>query len=419
MPMTAQAKPSFNQAIDRLFAQNYPQGIDAHIAALGTSPIGMRWAGTTADTAGAAYIADQLRAAGLKNVHLEPIPVDVFTFKGASVDVGSRHIVASSFCGVRPTPPGGLTGQVVYVHDGTAADYAGLDVKGKLVLADTAFDFWYMNLIQAEATAHGAVGVIMTYGPDSGSYYAVAPDALGSYDSESDLRYVPLIYIAAQDGDWLKAQLQSTSVTATMQLKESVRMATAGGVGYDVFGDLPGKNDDGTFVLFGAHHDAHFHSATDDTISDALNLTIAKAMKLSSYKPAHTVRFMFTTGEEFGYANSWWDWAVGSWYAITHSHTDWAGRVRAFMNNDYFCRHGAGARLPRRGRCLALWLRTAQDQHRQGQLDLHCRGRAERHLPGHQWRRRLRRLPHPVHDRREGRVALPRADRQARVRRGR
>ena len=351
IPTTALATtPTFDQAIDQLFAQGYPQTVDGSIAALGSSPIGMRWAGSSSDNAAACYIAQQLRAMGLRNVHFEPIPVDVFEFKGAGVDVGGKHMVASSFLGVRPTPCRGLTGQVVYVHNGAAADYEGLDVRGKLVLCDTYIDVWYLNLQQAEATAHGAKGVIFTYGPDSGSWYAVAPDALGCFDLESDLRYVPVVYVARQDGDWLKEQLVAGPVTATMKLNERVRMAKQGGVGYDVFGDLPGRVDDGTFVLYAGHHDGFFHTATDDTIGVTMGITTAKAMKLSHYRPKHTVRFMFTTGEEFGYANSWWDWCIGSWWVITHTHRDWAGKIRAFLNNDYFQAHGS-----------TLWMLTSAD----------------------------------------------------------
>jgi hypothetical protein len=41
---------------------------------------------------------------------------------------------------------------------------------------------------------------------------------------------------------------------------------------------------------------------------------------------------MFTTAEEFGYTNSWYDWSIGAWYAITQAHPEWAGRIRAFLN---------------------------------------------------------------------------------------
>jgi hypothetical protein len=353
VPATAlAATPTFDQAIDQLMTQGYPQGVDAFIASLGTSDIGMRWAGSRADDAAAVYIAQQLHKMGLRNVHLERVPLDRFEFNGASVDAGGRHMVASSFVGVRPTPCKGLTGQVVYVHNGTAADYEGLDVRGKLVLCDTAIDSWWLNLQQAEATERGAKGVMFTYGPDSGTYYSYADDALGCFDMESDLRYVPVVYIAKEDGDWLKEHLdtQGHGPMATMKLREKVRMQGQGGFGFNVFGDLPGRVKDGTFTLFAGHHDGFFHTATDDTIGVTMGMTIAKAMKLSHYKPEHTVRFMFTTGEEFGTANSWWDWCIGSWWTITHRHRDWAGRIRGFLNNDYFQAHGS-----------TLWMLTSAD----------------------------------------------------------
>ncbi len=346
LPAVAQARPSFGQALDRLFAQGYPQTVDRHIASLGTNPIlGFRWAGTSADNASALYVAQKLRGAGLKNVHLERVPVDVFDFKWASVSVGTHAMIASSFAGIRPTPAKGLTAQVVYAHDGTAQDFdalaaKGVSVKGKLVLVDANFDGWWLNYPAAEATSRGAIGLVMTLGPNSGDWYACAPDALGSNDAEYTYSSAPMVYIARKDGTWLKKQLAAHRVKATMQLNETVRLASDGGYGYNVFGDVPGTVKDGTFVLFDAHHDAHFNSATDDTAGVAANLAIAKAMVMSGSKPQHTVRFMFVTGEEFGYTNSWWDWCIGAWYAITHTHANWAGEIRGFLNNDQTLGHG-------------------------------------------------------------------------------
>jgi hypothetical protein len=280
---------------------------------------------------------------GLKNVHLEPVPVDAFDFRSASVKVGFNSMVASTFAGVRPTSASGLTAPVVYAHDGTAQDFdalatAGVSVTGKLVLLDADLENWWINYQDAEATARGAIGVIFTYGADTAPYYSVAPDALGSFDAEFDWANVPAVYISQQDGAWLEGQLKpdGSGPVATMKLVEHVRMATKGGTGYMVFADLPGKVKDGTFVLFGAHHDAYFHSATDDTDGDVSNLAIAKAMVMSGYRPQHTVRFMFTTGEEFGYVNSYYDWCIGAWYTITHAHPAWAGKIRAFLNSDHF-----------------------------------------------------------------------------------
>ena len=341
----AKAKPSYDQAIDQLWAQGYPQWIDQHLVTMpGTNHLlGFSWAGTVPDTAKAKWLAAQMRVVGLKNVHLEAVPVDVFDFKSASVTIGGKRMVASTFAGIMPTPRRGLTGQIVYAHEGDvqafdALEAAGISVKGKLVLVDAdPINFW-MNFPAGEATLRGAAGVIFTYGPTTAPYWSCAPDALASFDGCYDLSYVPAVYISQQDGDWVRSRLDSAGVgpVANMKLIEKVRLATEGGAGYNVVGDLPGTAKDDSFVLFASHHDVHFKAGTDDAACVANNMAIAKAMVMSGYKPKHTVRFLITTAEEFGYSDAWNDWCIGAWYAITQAHPDWAGRIRAFFNSDYF-----------------------------------------------------------------------------------
>ncbi len=339
------SRPTFDRAIDQLFARGYPQKVNSHLADMpGTNPqLGFFIGGTWSDNARARYIASQMRAMGLKNVHLERVPLDVFTFKSASVKVGLNKFIASTFAGTRPTSAHGLTAQLVEGHDGTAQDFdklaaAGISVKGKIVILDADLGTWWVNYQAAEATSRGAAGVIFTWGPNTAPYYTVAPDALGSFDGEFDWHDAPSVYVSAQDGAWLRSQLNAAGVgpTVNMKLIEKVRLAKNGGFGYNVFGDLPGRVKDGTFVLFSAHHDGYFHTATDDTDGVTNNLVIAKAMVKSHYRPQHTVRFMATTGEDFGYVNSYYDWCIGSWWSITHTHPAWPGKIRAMLNSDHF-----------------------------------------------------------------------------------
>lgn len=341
-----QTRLTFDEALDRLFDRGYPQRVDDRLYRMpGTNrALGFSWGGTWADDARAVYLASQLRAIGLRNVRLEPVPVDVFDFRSASVTVGDRTIVASTFAGIPPTPRRGLTAEVVYAYNGTAQDFdaleaAGIDVEGKIVLVDANFEMWWLNYPAAEATYRGAVGLIMTYAEEATyPWYSVASDAFGSNDAEYDMSYAPMVYISQDDGNWLKGELNSegAGVTATMKLLEKVQLATEGGVGYNVFADLPGRVRDGSFVLLGAHHDVHFRAGTDDSSCVAAILAMAKAMVMSGYRPQHTVRIMITTAEEFGYTDAWYDWSIGAWWAITQAHPDWAGRIRAFLNLDYF-----------------------------------------------------------------------------------
>lgn len=340
----AAPKPTFDKAIDQLFAQGYPQGIDTRLISMpGTNPQwGFYWAGTCADNARAVYLAKEMRAIGLTNVHLDPVPVDVFNFKSASVADGASTFVASTFAGIRPTPRKGITGQVVYAHEGTAAAFnalaaAHVRVAGKIVLLDADPTNFWMNDPAKEATYRGASGIIFTYGPTTPPYWTFATDELASFDSEFDLSDAPAVYICQRDGDLLRSQLNGdVGPVVTMKLDETVQMATHGGTGYNVVGDLPGKSKDDSFVLFAAHHDAHFWAPTDDGACVSNLMAIAKAMRMSGYRGEHTVRFMITTGEEFGYTNCYNDWCIGAWYAITQAHPDWAGKIRAFFNEDYF-----------------------------------------------------------------------------------
>ena len=339
---TAAMATRFDQAVDQLVAQGYPQATEDYLCGLGTNPLlGFRWAGTSADNQAATYLAGRLKAAGLRNVRLEPVPVDVFEFTSASVTVGGRTMIASAFAGVPPTPSRGLTREVVYVGAGSAADYeAAPSVAGKLVLVDFTLDYyWWLFCIGAQADLRGAAGIIMTHAPVSGDWFSAAPDALGTMDAMYDFDLPPMVYVSEPDGDWIKTQLVTaaaagTPLTARLWLKQKVTLADAGGVGYNVVAELPGRVNDGTFVLYCSHHDAHFTGGFDDTSGVAAELAIARAMAQSGYRPQHKVVFLFTTGEEFGYTNARWDWAIGAWWANMRAHPGWAGRARAMINFD-------------------------------------------------------------------------------------
>jgi hypothetical protein len=372
LPTAAVAAPDatgrFDRAIDRLIDKGYPQGLEEYFVSLGTNPdLGFRWAGTSAERAVSMRVKHALQACGLHNVRLERVPVDVFEFKHASVKVGDRVMTASTFAGVPPTSRHGIKGEVVYVGSGSAAEFDAVgDVSGKLVLCDLAMNLWWFNWPGAEAAWRGAAGVIMTYGTDD-SYYSYSPDALGSFDATYQFDWAPMVYISKADGDWLKAQLAAageakTAVKARMVYKARVTLADEGGYGYNVIATLRGRCRDGQKIVFAAHQDAHFRAGMDDTSALVNMLTIAKAMRISGYRPYHDVVFLATCGEEFGYTDCYYDWLTGAWWAATHSHRDWAGKVRAVLNLELMGLKDA----PLHGPCseeLQGWLTALATEH--------------------------------------------------------
>lgn len=334
LPAAALATWSYDQSIDDLWAKNYPQSLESYFNSLGTNPdLGFRWAGTSAERAVSCRVAREMREMGLKSVRLEPVPVDVFEFKSAWVKVGDKRMVASTFGGIRPTSHCGITKDIVYVHGGTAADFdAAGDVRGKIVLVDKMMSSWWYNLPAFEATLRGAAGMIVTSSDEDPKYYSYADDALGSFDGYYDMKAIPLVYIAKADGDWLKGELAAGAVRGTMVLKEKVTLEKQGGVGFNVVGVLPGRCRNGQMILMAAHQDCHFRAGMDDTGALVNMLAIAKAMKMSGYRPNYDIVFLATTGEEFAMTNAYYEWCIGAWWAATHEHADWAGRIRVMLN---------------------------------------------------------------------------------------
>ena len=332
---------TFDEAVDQLVADDYTVGIENHLNGLGTDPaLGFRIAGSWAEHEASYFVRDELNAMGLSDVHLEAVPVDAWDFKGAWVKVGDKTIVASSFAGV-PGTDGVISGDLVYVGQGTADEFdAAGDVSDKLVLVDGEFDDWWVNFVGAEATLRGALGVVMTHGTWTSPWYDEL-DALGGNDGEYDDDYVPMVYVAWQDGDWLKWQIKKAGpVEATMQADITITLAETGGTSYNVVGVLPGSDPDLAPVLFASHVDAHFRAGLDDTGAVANELLVAKALKLSGEQPRRTVIFFFTCAEEYGYTDSWYDWSIGAWYAITHQHPEWAGKLAMMINLELMAQTG-------------------------------------------------------------------------------
>ena len=335
VPGVAVAKPSYDQAVDQLFARGYPQTVENRLIALGAaqSYLGLRSAGDTADNAAARYIAAMLRRIGLRNVRLEPVPIDAWVFHSASVAVGARTMRCSALNASRSTPRAGITAPVVYVHGGSAADFdAAGNVRGKIVLLDQMFSSWWQMWPWAEATDRGAAGIIYTFNPDDPVYWG-EPDALGVFSNEADSRFIPLVNMARQDGEWLRAALVAGEpVTATMKCDVTMKRWERGGVGYNVTAELPGKQHRGEMIVLSAHHDTAGPGGIDDTGPCVNLLAIAKAMRLSDYQPQRTVKFLFTTGEEYGWDNSYYDYLVGAWWAVAHAHPNWGGRIAGQIN---------------------------------------------------------------------------------------
>src|SRR5688500_4489929 len=95
--------------------------------------------GSSADAESAEWLEEKLDDIGLEDVHTQPIDLPPQWFPGTyqvTITAGGRSVELTSaqpFFHAVGTPPEGLELEAVYVGLGSEADFAGRDVRGKVV----------------------------------------------------------------------------------------------------------------------------------------------------------------------------------------------------------------------------------------------------------------------------------------------
>lgn len=321
------------EVISEHMDSEYVQRVVRDVVEIGSCDLGFRVCGTEAEHETVDYIVDEMSAIGLSNVGTEPVPVDAWEFKSASLTVESpieMTIEASSFACVQDTD-GPISGDLVYVGSSYASDYEGLDVEGEIVFTNwDGYDIW-IDAIGMMAYLHGAKAIVVS---NMDSIYAQGDYALHCQDASWDTGvWPPAIYIPKEYGFQLLELIEDgETVSVTMESDIEIDLDATG---YNTIGYIPGKNygtPEDRLLILGDHHDAWFTGAADDTSAIGLTLGMAKAIIDSGYQPENTFIFTTHTAEEYGTTNVYFDWCVGAWYQITREHPEWAGKSVAYIN---------------------------------------------------------------------------------------
>jgi Zn-dependent M28 family amino/carboxypeptidase len=346
-----------------------------HIEVLSSDAFEGRAPGTEGEQKTLAYIEQQFRAAGLQpgigDSYLQPVPVvEIMPHADAAMRLagaGGKSLELRSPDDVvvwtkRPVPASGIgNAEVVYAGYGIVApeygwnDYAGLDVRGKLVLAlvndpgyatqdpklftgnaMTYYGRWDYKF--AEAVRHGAAGLLVIHETQAAGYPWDVPRN-GATKPQFDLRIDDyeakrlalegwitedaasrVLAAAGMDFDELKRASsvrgfkgKATGVTASMAVRNDVRNT----VSYNVVGRVPGsKRSDEAFV-YTAHwdhlgktanakpgEDAVFNGAQDNATGVSALIELGRAFAATRPAPARSVMFVAVTAEESGLLGS-------------------------------------------------------------------------------------------------------------------
>ncbi len=304
--------------------QDYLRRVISTLTAIGSSPLGFRNAGTPEDRAVADFVSTEMRAIGLTDVAQEPVEVDAWRFLGGSVRVhlpgdksGTMTYQAVSFGGMPPSPHGGITGTVVDIADGRRRVLDRGDLQGAVVLLDWRRSAIHPSAVALELGRRGVAGIILNC-PAEGPWYQTA-NALGGFDSHWPAGAPSMVLVSKEDAAALREAMASGRTRATITLDAEVKPSSEG---YNVVGYLPGTLP-GPIVV-GAHHDAWFRGAFDNTSGVAVMLVLAKALVASGQSPRHTVCFSSRTAEEYGITESLFDWCIGAWEQVETTHPQWS-----------------------------------------------------------------------------------------------
>lgn len=269
---------------------------------------GPRRTGTEANVRTADYIAGKLKAFGLRDVAIEQGDTDQWeaTRWGLDVEGNSipafymRHSFHPGSEGSFSTGPNGLQAELVYI--GNRKDVEGLDVRGKIVVADvelgtlppigqlklaakathdpdgtlvgegqlnpfTPNTYPYNMAAAMDAGAAGFVGILTNYF-DSNRFYN---EDLAYFIGEDAYLKIPGLWVANADGDKLKTIInEKPNATGRLALEGQVRK-----VKYrNVVGYLPGKSAETLMVQ--SHHDSGFLGAVEDASGVGAILALAK-----------------------------------------------------------------------------------------------------------------------------------------------
>ena len=279
---------------------------------------------------------------------------------------------------------GDVKAPLVYVNYGVPADYdllkeKGIDVKGKIVIA--RYGGSWRGIKPKVAQERGAVGCLIYSDPHEDGFYQGDVYPKGPYrpsngiqrgsvldmvlypgdplspgwasepgskrlpiSEATTLMKIPVIPISAADAQPLLASLGGAVVPEAWrgslpftyhfgkgetQVHLKVQMDNSTRPLYDVIAKIPGSESPDQWILFGNHHDAWVHGASDPLSGATAQMETARALAeltRKGWKPKRTIMMAFWDGEEYG--------LIGSTEYMEKHADELSKKLVAYVNSD-------------------------------------------------------------------------------------
>ncbi|MCC7425870.1 MAG: M28 family peptidase [Alphaproteobacteria bacterium] len=228
------------------------------------------------------------------------------------------------------SPPGGVSGALVYVGEGTPADYAGKDVRGCIVLVEGIAN----PAATRNASRHGAAGQLHISPHEHLHEMCVSP-VWGSpgVETAEEMPKTVVCTVSQADGAALRDRLArgekpKVVLHAEVDLgwrKTPILVAEL---------DPPGAGADAPFVLYSGHHDTWYLGVMDNGAANATMMEVARLCAKERARWKRGLRLCFWSGHSHGrYSGSAW-YADEYWNdleqrCVVHVNVDSTGGVGA------------------------------------------------------------------------------------------
>ena len=262
-----------------------------------------RIAGTKYDDMAEALVESKFKAFGLTDVRRQYFDLPPRWFPTAwkfSASGGGKTLTFKTIQagrGSKPTPPGGVDLDAVWVGIGSEADLAGRDVKSKLAVilsfpmpSVVAHSAGY-NGAMRRAVEKGAAAVLVNVAIPGNLLTAVsAPEGLTTFS------------FGTQDAAEFQKLLVQGPVKVHLELSTEMRSGLRDA---SVWGTLPGTTDEDMIIM--AHHDAFYEGALDNASGMAVMIGLAEYFsKIPREQRRRTLKFVTTSGHHEGSDGTKW-----------------------------------------------------------------------------------------------------------------
>jgi hypothetical protein len=301
----------------------------------------VKLAGTAEELESLRFIEARMQAYGYRTTVLQH-PAYISLPGAARVTAGGQALPCITHSFSLPSGPEGLTAPLVDLGMGRPADFAGQDVRGKIVVIEGMAT----PATAARASHAGAAGQLHISPGDQLHEMCISP-VWGS-PSEETREQLPItvtVTVERQAGLALRARLRAGEVLdATLFTEVDTGWRDTPILVAEL--DGPETGEDAPFVMFSGHHDTWHFGVMDNGAANATMMEVARLCAGRRGEWQRGLRFCFWSGHSQGrysgsawYADAYWDELDRR--CVAHVNTDSTGGRGA----DDLVHSGAGSEL--------------------------------------------------------------------------